>query len=259
MGDSRWGIPARRQSEVCYVMENYNEKGGQKMKTLQKVVAVVAALTVFGLGAIAHADVTGDFKVTGSGYTNDVASVSGTVNHGAIQSHKTVVVDVTYDYSFVAEKSETIPGETTTVTVFVPGKCITGTPNTNGCYDPKTGKPQAVNGAIWTGTYETSTITTEPKTVTYTFTGSKGMTAITEPTIEKGRLNPKGKITGYNWASGLSIVPNADLVDPSLVPAGYSIVSVTINSISYSAYLNDAAGIQIADTVTNGTLYPAAP
>ncbi|HJV64838.1 MAG TPA: hypothetical protein VJ550_03800 [Geomonas sp.] len=203
--------------------------------------------------AVAFADVTGDFKVTGSSYINDDASVSGTVNNGAIQSKKTVNVDVTYDYSFVAEKTEIIPGETTTIQVFVPGKCVTGVPNTEGCFD-KDGNPKATNGAIWTGTYETSTVTTAPKTVTYTFNGSKGMTAITEPTIEKGRLNPKGKITGYNWKSDLSIVPNADLVDPALIPAGYTVTSVTINSISYSAYLTDATGLQIADTVTTGVI-----
>lgn len=220
--------------------------------------SILAAVAMIGcLATVALADVTGDFKVTGYGYTNDVATVSGTVNNGAIQSKKTVVVDMTYDYSFVAEKTEAIPGETTTVTVFVPGKCVTGVPNTQGCYDPKTGKPQATNGAIWTGTYEISTTTTEPKTVTYTFNGTQGMTAITEPTIEKGRLNPKGKITGYNWASSLSIVPNSDLVNPALVPFGYSIVSVTINSVSYTAYLKDAAGTQIADTVMTGLIYPA--
>lgn len=216
------------------------------------VLGLVGCVAVFG---VAFADVTGDFKFTGSSYMNDVATVSGTVNHGAIQSKKTVVVDITYDYSFVAEKTETIPGETTIVTVFVPGKCVTGIPNTNGCYD-KNGNPKATDGEIWTGHYETSTVTTEPKTVTLTFNGSQGMTAITEPTIEKGRLNPKGKITGYNWAGTLSIVPNADLVDPTLVPAGYSVVSVTINSVSFTAYLNDATGVQIPDTVIAGDIYP---
>ncbi|PKN13309.1 MAG: hypothetical protein CVU69_03135 [Deltaproteobacteria bacterium HGW-Deltaproteobacteria-4] len=216
--------------------------------------SILAAVAMVGcLATMAMADVTGDFKVTGYGYTNDVATVSGTVNHGAIQSKKTVVVDVTYEYSFAAEKTETIPGETTTVIVFVPGKCVTGVPNTEGCFD-KNGDPKATNGAIWTGTYETSTTTTEPTTVTQTFNGTQGMTAITEPTIEKGRLNPKGKITGYSWTNTLSIVPNADLVDPDLVPYGYSVVSVTINSVSYSAYLKDAAGSPITDTVTTGTM-----
>jgi hypothetical protein len=209
---------------------------------------------VFAASAANAQDVTGDFKVTGIGYTNDVATVSGSVNHGAIQSRKSVVVNVTYDYSFVAEKTETVPGETTTVTVFVPGKCVTDpVGNASACFD-RDGKPKAVNGAIWTGTYETSTVTTEPTTVTTTFNGSQGMTAITEPTIEKGRLNPKGKITGYNWESKQSIVPNADLVDPALVPAGYSVVSVSLNSIFYTAYLADANGVAIADTVVNGVI-----
>ena len=217
--------------------------------------SLLILLAIVFTAPVANAqDVTGDFKVTGVGYTNDVATVSGTVNHGAIQSRKTVVVNVTYDYSFVAEKTETIPGETTTVTVFVPGKCVTDpVGNANACFD-RNGIPKAVNGAIWTGTYETSTITTEPTTVTTTFNGSQGMTAITEPTIEKGRLNPKGKITGYNWEAKLSIVPNAAIVDPALVPAGYSVVSVTINSVSFTAYLTDASGIPIADTVVGGVI-----
>jgi hypothetical protein len=216
------------------------------------IIALVAI--VFAASAVGAQDVTGDFKVTGFGYANDTATVSGTVNHGAIQSKKTVVVNVTYDYSFVAEMTETIPGETTTVVVFVPGKCVTGVPNTSGCFD-KDGNPKATDGDIWTGTYETSTITTEPQTVTYTFNGSQGMTAITEPTIEKGRLNPKGKITGYNWSAALSIVPNADLVDPTLVPAGYSVVGVTVNSVSYTAYLVDPYGVPFADTVVSGMIY----
>lgn len=233
----------------------------EKEKEMKKTVltAMVAAACFVMSCVAAFADVTGDFKVTGFGYTNDVASVNGTVNHGAIQSKKNVVVDITYDYSFVAEKTETIPGETSTITIHVPGKCTQVTFETadvttkSACWT-KEGAPKATNGAIWTGTYETSTVTTEPKTVTYNFTGSAGMTAITEPTIEKGRLNPKGKITGYNWAAGMSIVPNADLVDPALVPAGYSVVSVTINDISYTAYLVDQYGVQIADTVMTGAI-----
>lgn len=226
------------------------------------ILAAVAMVACFAVNAgVASADVTGDFKVTGYGYTNDVANVSGTVNHGAIQSKKSVVVDVTYDYSFVAEKTVTIPGETIISRVFMPGKCTETTYATadNGtrdaCWD-KNGNPKATNGAIWVGSYETSTTTTEPKTIKQTFNGTQGMTAITEPTIEKGRLNPKGKITGYNWAAALSIVPNADLVDPALVPEGYSIVSVTINDVSYTAYLMDANGLQIADTVMTGLIYP---
>lgn len=218
---------------------------------------IITAAVLSGLGAtMAMAEVTGDFKVTGSGFVNDVAAVSGTVNHGAIQSGKTVVVDVRYDYSFVAEKTEILPGESSTVSVFVPGKCVTGVPNQEGCFD-RYGNPQAVNGAIWTGTYETSTVVTEPRIVTYRFAGSQGMTALTEPTIEKGRLNPKGKITGYNWESKLSIVPNASLVDPLLVPAGYTLIAVVINSADYTAYLEDSGGHQIADTVVRGSFSPA--
>ncbi|UFS71244.1 hypothetical protein LPW11_03395 [Geomonas sp. RF6] len=225
----------------------------------KRIFAAMALIAGCAVASTASADVTGDFKVTGYSYANDVASVSGTVNHGAIQSKKTVNVDVTYEYSFVAEKTETIPGETTTVTIFTPGKCTTTTYATadnttkNACWD-NNGKPKAIKGEIWTGSYETSTTTTEPRTVTYKFNGSQGMTAITEPTIEKGRLNPKGKITGYNWTGTESIVPNADLVDPALIPAGYTVVSVTVNEITYKAYLTDSTGAEIADTVMTGTI-----
>lgn len=236
---------------------SYTKKEEVKMKKLAVVFGLVMAVCLMVFPVAAFADVTGDFKVTGSGYANDVAAVSGTVNHGAIQSRKTVVVDVTYEYSFVAEKTETIPGETTEVSVHVPGRCVSGIPNTNGCYHPQTGLPLGITEEKWVGTYTTSTITTEPQTVTQTFNGSNGMTAVTEPTIEKGRLNPKGKITGYNWTSNLSIIPNADIVDPALVPYGYSVVSVTINSVAYTAYLKDASGVQIADTVMSGVLFPA--
>ena len=107
--------------------------------------------------------------------------------------------------------AEDVMGSVPRVTVLVPGKCVTGIPNTHGCYN-KDGNPIAVNSTNWTGTYTTSTVTTEPKTVTYTFNGSQGMTAIVEPTIERGRLNPKGKITGYNWNAHISIAPSTRLL-----------------------------------------------
>jgi hypothetical protein len=219
-----------------------------------------AALLAIAGAADAQAQVTGDFKVTSLGYVNDVATVGGTVNHGAIQSGKSVVVDITYEYSFVAEKTETLPGQTSTLQVFVPGRCVTlgaAASADAACYyqsGPYAGRPKALGGAIWTGTYETQTVTTEPQTITHTFTGASGMTAIVTPTVEKGRLNPKGKITGYNWVSNQSIVPTAELVDPALVPPGYTVVSVTINSVSYTAYLIDARGEVIADTVMAGQL-----
>jgi hypothetical protein len=219
--------------------------------------ALAFLAVVFAASAANAQDVTGDFKVTGISYANDVATVSGSVNHGAIQSGKSVVVDITYDYSFVAEKTETIPGETITTTVFVPGKCVTAPQdNLKACFEKDGVTPKATNGEIWTGHYEVSTVTTEPTTVTTTINpSSQGMTAITEPTVVKGRLNPKGKITGYNWEAKQSIVPTPELVNPALVPAGYTVVSVVINSISYTAYLVDANAGVIADTVTSGVLY----
>lgn len=230
-----------------------------KLGTLSIAAVAVAAVMILGATA-ASAQTTGDFKVTGLGYTNDVATVSGTVNRGAIQSGKNVAVEISYEYSFVAEKTETIAGQTTTVLLFVPGRCVTqgsAALADAACYyqtGSSAGQPKALNGAIWTGSYETQTVTTEAQTVTRVFSGANGMTAITEPTIEKGRLNPKGKITGYNWSSSQSIVPNQSLVDAALVPQGYTVVSVTINSVSFNAFLVDANGFQIADTVTAGEL-----
>jgi hypothetical protein len=225
------------------------------MKNVKKsIFAAVAMAGCFAMGAtMAAADVTGDFKVTGYGYANDVATVSGTVNHGAIQSKKTVVVDVTYDYEFEYEITTTTEGVTTTTVLVAAGKCISGIPNRQGCAN------STDNGTGGWQREVSETITTEPKTVTQTFDGASGMTAITVPTIEKGRLNPKGKITGYNWESKLSIVPNADIVDLSLIPEGHTLVpgSVVIISVSYTAYLKDAAEYQIDDTVMTGQIYPA--
>lgn len=222
---------------------------------------VVRVLAVCGMAAsatVASAQVTADFKVTSVGYANDTASVGGTINRGGIQSGKSVVVDLTYTYSFVAEMTETIPGTTTTVLVFVPARCLLGVTLTDAaCYHQSgvnAGQPKALGGAIWEASYQTQTVTTEPQTVTHTMTGASSMTAITEPTIEKGRLNPKGKITGYNWVSTQSIVPTPEIVDPALVPSGYTVVSVTINTVEYTAYLIDANGIQIPDTVVTGRL-----
>jgi len=220
---------------------------------------LVAALFLMSFSPLlAAADVTGDFKITGLSYTGDVATVSGTVNHGAIQSKKNVNVEITFDYAFKAEKTVTTPGETITEIIgFIPGKCVTGVPNTNGCFEKDGVTPKDTDREEWTGTPVTETRTTEPTTVTYTFDGSKGMTANTEPTIEKGRLNPKGKITGYNWASTLSIVPNAALVDSGLIPDGYELVpaSVVIVSVSYIAYLTDSYDNVITDTLISGDLY----
>lgn len=221
----------------------------------RKPLSTTFAAALFVTSLASAQGVTGDFKVTGIGYTNDVATVSGSVNHGAIQSGKNVVVDLTYEYSFVAEMEEVIPGETTTVSVHIPGRCVTGVPNTNGCFHPQTGEPLGIDDEKWVGHYEVSSITTDPQTITHTFNGVQGMTAITEPTVERGRLNPKGKITGYNWQATMSIVPNAGLVDPALVPMGYTVVSVTINSVSYAAYLVDPAGNAIPDTVTGGVIH----
>lgn len=222
------------------------------------VAVMVAVCGMAASASVASAQVTADFKVTSVGYANDIASVGGTINRGGIQSGKSVVVDLTYTYSFVAEKTETIPGTTTTVLVFVPARCILGVSLTDAaCYHqsgPNAGQPKALGGAIWESSYQTQTVTTEPQTVTHTMTGSTSMTAITEPTIEKGRLNPKGKITGYNWLSTRSIVPTPEIVDPALVPSGYTVVSVTINTVDYTTYLIDANGIQIPDTVVTGRL-----
>ncbi len=229
-----------------------------KRTTLNQVTAFVMAAGLMLGAAIARAEVTADFTVTTVGYVNDVATVGGTINRGGIQSGKSVVVDMTYTYSFVAERIETIPGQTTTVLVFVPARCQLGvTLADSACYyqsGPYAGQPKALGGSIWNASYEQQTVTTEPQTVTHTMTGSSSMTAIVEPTIERGRLNPKGKITGYNWLSAQSIVPTPEIVDPRLVPEGYTVVSVAINTVDYMTYLVDANGYQIPDTVMTGRL-----
>lgn len=239
--------------------DNMNRKNiGWDRANRMPMAAVIALAGLLGATSAFAQGVTADFKVTTLGYVNDNASVGGTINRGGIQSGKSVVVDLTYTYSFIAEMTETIPGTTTTVLVFVPARCLPGVTLTDAaCYHqsgPNAGQPKALGGQIWESSYQTQTVTTEPQTVTRTMTGASSMTAITEPTIEKGRLNPKGKITGYNWLSVQSIVPTPELVDPNLVPSGYTVVSVTINTVDYTAYLIDANGSQIPDTVMTGRL-----
>lgn len=252
-GNVSAGIERNLWNQANILWDTTSARRAPRMLRQVMMTAAVALASVIGVSG-ASAQTTGDFKVTAVGYTSDVATVGGTVNRGAIQSGKSVVVAITYEYSFVAERIETTEGAITTLQVFLPGRCtLAGATERAECYD-QNGLPKALNGANWTGQYQTQTVTTEPQTLTYTFDGTSGMTALTEPTIEKGRLNPKGKITGYNWVSGQSIVPNADLVDPALVPWGYDVVSVVIISVSYTTYLVDAGGFPVADTVTSGSL-----
>jgi hypothetical protein len=132
---------------------------------------------------------------------------------------------------------------------YVPGKCTTEpyyTDHKKSC-DKNKDQPGADHDALWNGKTVTNTIIK-------TFNGTDGMTAITEPTVTNGRLNPKGKITGYNWASVMSLIP-LDLLPAGTIPDGAINISASIASVSYTAYLKDASGVQIADTVNTGTLF----
>lgn len=219
--------------------------------------ALLAALAF--VGNVYAGEVTGDFKVVSATYLNggnenggDV-TVAGTVNHGAIQSKKSVVVEVTYDVAYTYSTTST-----ETLTVSVPGVCTdpsyyneqrVNPGNGNVSYPNKTKCDNANHetSLLWIGSTTTST-----DTVTNTFNGSNGMTAITEATVVNGRLNPKGKITGYNWSSVQSLVPT-DLV-PEL-PADATLVDAVITHVSYTAYLKDADGSEIADTVLTDELF----
>ncbi len=209
----------------------------RKLTILAAFVLVAALATV---GAFAQA--TGDFKVASATYLTpgdadggDV-TISGTVNHGAIQSGKSVVIEVSYQYSFEYQI-------TTSTTVTTPARCPN--PNDRACRSND-------GSANWQPK-------TETVTVTQTLDAAGGLTAITAPTVTNGRLNPRGRVTGYNWARTVSIVPSDSIVDPDLIPVGATLVSgsVQITSVSYSAYLVDTASNQIADTVNSGNLFAA--
>ena len=222
------------------------------MKTRKSLSMAMAASTVLmaamALTSNVYADgVTGDFKVVSATYLNsgdenggDV-TVAGTVNHGAIQSQKSVVVEMTYDIAYTYTTTST---ETQTVTV--PGVCtdsIYYSEHENQC-----SHANRDNSILWIGSTSTTT-----NTVTNTVDETNGMTAITEPTIVKGRLNPKGKITGYNWSSIKSLVPT-DIALP-LLPAGATLVDAAITNVTYTVYLKDVEGAQILDTVNTGDLF----
>ena len=101
------------------------------MKKLMIFAVMTALLITAGL---AYADVTGDFKVASATYTGDEfggdVKVNGTVNHGAIQSGKSVVVNVSYTYSFeYTMTTEAI----TTKTVYCPNEHS----NDDACRDQK--------------------------------------------------------------------------------------------------------------------------
>lgn len=221
-----------------------------KTKFLSVLLQVVLMSTL--VVANSYADVTGDFTVLSGVYSGNPSEdggdviITGTVNHGAIQSKKTVAVEVTYDIAYTYTTTEN-----QTVTVTIPGVCT----------DPeyyeysmiKSGKvifPNKVkcdnankeSSILWRGSSELET-----KTITQTFSSSNQMIAITEPTVVKGRLNPKGKITGYNWSSEKSLVPWA--MANSLIPTGSVLVDAVITNISYKAFLRDVDGFLIVDTL----------
>lgn len=204
------------------------------------ILTAMAMIACLVMGAsVASADVTGDFKVVSATYLNpgtdaggDVA-ISGTVNRGAVQSGKRVVVDVTYELAYLYSTTFI---ETTTTTPFCD---LPGNADKQQCLSAD------ANSSLKKGKTTTTTVTKE-------FAATDGMSAITEATVTNGRLNPKGKVTGYNWSVIRSLVP-VELV-PEL-PDGAVLVSAEIAGISYTAYLKDANGDQIADTVFSGILF----
>ncbi len=121
-----------------------------------------------------------------------------------------------------------------------PGAC---TDNTYYINNKKKCDNASQNSALWKG--KSTTVT-----VTHIFNGSEGMTAVTEPTVTNGRLNPKGKITGYNWSSMKSLVP-AELI-PEL-PADASLLSAEIANVSYTTYLLEAGDAAVGSLSTSGT------
>ncbi|MGZ5011340.1 MAG: hypothetical protein ACXV74_10315 [Methylobacter sp.] len=235
------------------------------MKIRKSLSMAMATGTVL-LAAMTHIsnvyadDVTGDFKTISTTYLNsgnenggDV-TIAGTVNHGAIQSKKSVVVEVTYDIAYTYSMTEN-----ETQTVSVPGVCTISSYYNKVAINPGTGATTYPNKSkcdnanhehsiLWIGSTTSTT-----NTVTHTFDETSGMTAITEPTIVKGRLNPKGKITGYNWSSIKSLVP-ADIALP-LLPTGAILIDAAITNVTYTAYLKDVDGVQIPDTVITGDLF----
>ncbi|HLL76817.1 MAG TPA: hypothetical protein VK421_16305 [Pyrinomonadaceae bacterium] len=220
------------------------------MRKLTILGAFVLVAALASVGAFAQA--TGDFKVTGTSYGNsgdadggDV-NIAGTVNHGAIQSGKSVNVEIAYEYSFEYTKTVTVNGVNT---ITIPAKC----PSTENNQECKNKTPQSHPQHFQ------PTIINEPYTTTtvLSFNGTDGMTSITAPTVVNGRLNPKGKITGYNWAKALTIAPVDSLVSASDIPEGGTLVpgSVQITKVSYAAALKDKEGNVIADTLNTGCLF----
>jgi len=231
------------------------------IKSCVSVVALSLGLSV----SPTFAQVTGDFKVKATSYLNDVALVAGSVNHGAIQSGKLAQVEFAFSYTFTAEKEVLVPGETSTVLIFRPGKCAGQlfNPNSNAndsaCFytsGNQAGQQKNPLGPLWVGHVEEQTVTT-PDTVqivTMSANGS-GLTAIYEPVVVKGRINPKGKLTGYDWSATTGISASPSIVNPLLVPEGYVVTSVMINDIQFTAYLVDKDGVVIPDTVVVGVTF----
>jgi hypothetical protein len=209
-----------------------------------KKALVMSLALCLAFAGVAFADVTGDFKVLNATYTNsgdlyggDV-DVWGTVNNGAIVSGKTVVVNVNYEYSFQYRIGE---DTTTTKTVYCPNEHS----NDDACKDQRKKDTDVVR------------VITTTTTVVKTY-DANGMVAVTEPTLDsRGRLNPKGKITGWDWVSTVSILPSNITVDLALIPDGAALVldSIEIKKVSYTAYLKDKLGFPIADTVASGVLF----
>ena len=199
------------------------------MKKTFLTVALMAASTAYA--------VTGDYKLNSLTYTNsgdqfggDVRA-AGTINRGLIQSGGQIVLETDYEYSFEYAIGST-DGSQAIIKVCTPKKAAA-----KAC--------------------DEVTEHTAGKDTTIIAEGSGALKALTQATVVNGRLNPKGKITGYDWDALASVVATDSLVNPALIPSGGTLVpnSVEITSVKASAYLIDGEGVIAADTLSSKALF----
>jgi hypothetical protein len=200
---------------------------------MKKLVFALTALMSMSVAAV-----TGDYKLNSITYSNsgdqfggDIRA-AGTINRGAIQSGGQIVLETDYEYSF--EYSILVPGKDSVAIIKV-------------C-NPRIAAERACQEV---------TEHTKGKSTTVIAEGSGALKAITQATTVNGRLNPKGKVTGFDWAALYSVASTDAVVDLSLIPAGGTLVpnSVEITKVGYSAYLIDGEGAVALDTFKTGTLF----
>lgn len=150
------------------------------------------------------------------------------------------MVDVSYEYAFRYQIGEEV---VTTKTVYCPHEN-----SKDGACREQRRKGSDVERDIAT-----------TSTVLRTYTLSV-MTEITEAAWDsEERFNPKGKMTGYDWQSRVSILPFTIIPEPNLIPEGGRFVegSVWITGVFYSACLKDRDHLPIGHTAVSGALFTA--